>query len=206
MRLALVALLCLVGPQVSGAELSPLVGDGAVGVRIDGLEFPTSLPGELRSGLTNRLYLRLTLLDGTTPLQQHTAEMAIRYDLWEETFVVTRTVDNTTAEPQLLRSPSDIAGLLSAISIPRVFAAAGLPTERALMIRAELLLNPIRREKLRLIRKWVAENSAPDMGRDRGPSASSAIFNRIFEQYADGADIAALWRADLTSRPFMPAP
>ena len=31
---------------------------------------------------------------------------------------------------------------------------------------------------------------------------SNAIFNRIFEQYADGSDVAAAWRAAVDEPPF----
>jgi hypothetical protein len=55
-----------------------------------------------------------------------------------------------------------------------------------------------------MIRKWVAENSTPDVGADQGISTSNTIFNRIFEQYADGSDVAAEWRVDVTSPPFRP--
>ena len=34
------------------------------------------------------------------------------------------------------------------------------------------------------------------------PSRSNAIFNKIFEQYAQGADVAATWKESLSSKPF----
>lgn len=206
MRRGVVLLLCLLGPCARGASLVPVFDDESLGVRIDGLVLPESLPGELKSGLTNRLYLRITLLDGVTPLRGHAAEIAIRYDLWDETFAVTSTVDHAAAETRSLRSPAEVERMLSALTLPKLFAAAELPPGRELTLRVELLLNPIRREKLNMIRQWVAENSAPDSGSDHGPGASSAIFNRIFEQYADGSDIAALWHATLVSRPFRAGP
>jgi hypothetical protein len=50
----------------------------------------------------------------------------------------------------------------------------------------------------------VAENSTP-VNADQGISTSNTVFNRIFEQYADGSDLAAVWRVDLTSPPLRPA-
>jgi hypothetical protein len=198
----IVLLLCLLGACARAAELSPVIQDGMLGVRVDGLIFPDTLTDELQSGLTNRLYLSVTLLDGGAAIRQHAAEIAIRYDLWDEVFLIARTVDNAAAESQRLDGPAEVRGLLSALRIPKVFGAAELPRGRELTLRVEVLLNPIRREKLRMIRQWVAENSTPDPGSDRGPTTSSAIFNRIFSQYADGSDIAAQWRAELTSPPF----
>ena len=67
-------------------------------------------------------------------------------------------------------------------------------------MRVEVLLNPWTRE-MRMIRKWVAQNNMPEAG-PTGISMSNAIFNRILDQYADGSDIAAAWRADVASAPF----
>jgi hypothetical protein len=46
----------------------------------------------------------------------------------------------------------------------------------------------------------------PEVAGRQGITESNAIFNRIFEQYADGSNVAAAWRAAATSRPFRIAP
>jgi len=186
------------------ASLSITQSDGNVGIRIDALAYPESLPRELQSGLTNRLYLRVTALDGATSLQVSTVEIAIRYDLWEQTFIVNRTVNTAPAETLRLAGTTEMSAFLQSLHVPGIFANRTLPPNSQLTLRAELLLNPIGKEKLRMIRKWVAENSAPNV--DRGISTSNTVFNRIFEQYADGSDLAAVWRVDLVSPPFRLAP
>jgi len=198
-------LLWTLSAVVGAATVSPTRTNGDLGVRIDALPFPQTFPRELESGLTNRLYLRVSLLDGETVVQMRTVEIAIRYDLWEQTFIVTRTVDRAPAESQKLASQAEVGAYLASLRLPRLFASGSLPADQDLVIRAELLLNPIDREKLRMIRKWVAENSTPGIGTDKGVSASNTVFNRIFEQYADGSDVAAEWRVDLASPPFRTA-
>jgi hypothetical protein len=93
---------------------------------------------------------------------------------------------------------------LSSLPIPGLFTTRGLSANRDLTLSAEVLLNPIDREKLSMIRKWVAENSTP-MNADQGISTSNTVFNRIFEQYADGSELAAVWHVTLNSPPFRPA-
>ena len=203
MKRAFTLLICLWSGASFAASLSVTHSDGNVGVRIDALAYPESLPRELESGLTNRLYLRVTALDGATPLQVSTVEIAIRYDLWEQTYTVTRTVNDAPVETLRIAGAAEMSAFLQSLHLPRVFTARMLPPNRELTLRAELLLNPIGREKLRMIRKWVAENSAPTV--DQGISTSNTVFNRIFEQYADGSDLAAVWRVELTSPPFRPA-
>jgi hypothetical protein len=198
-------LLWTLSAVAAAATVSATRANGDVGVRIDALPFPQTFARELESGLTNRLYLRVSLLDGQSAVQTRTVEIAIRYDLWEETFMVTRTVDHAPAESQKLASQAAVAAYLASLRIPRLFALPTLPANRDFVIRVELLLNPIDREKLRMIRKWVAENSTPSIGTDQGVSTSNTVFNRIFEQYADGSDVAAEWRIDLASPPFRTA-
>src|SRR5262245_3006800 len=79
----------------------------------------------------------------------------------------------------------------------------------ALVLKAEVLLNPIDRERMEAIRKWVEENTAPTTRGLNGTSpagntspSANAIFNRIFEQYAIGGDFAAVWKESLTSQSF----
>jgi hypothetical protein len=196
--------ICLWSAASVAATLSVTQSGGDVGVRIDALAYPESLPRELESGLTNRLYLRVTALDGATSLQVSTVEIAIRYDLWEQTFIVNRTVNTAPAETLRLAGTIEMSAFLQSLHVPGIFASRTLPPNGQLTLRAELLLNPIEKEKLRMIRKWVAENSAPNV--DQGISTSNTVFNRIFEQYADGSDLAAVWRVDLVSPPFRPAP
>ena len=204
MKRAFALFICLWSAASVAATLSVTQSDGDVGVRIDALAYPESLPRELQSGLTNRLYLRVTALDGATSLQVSTVEIAIRYDLWEQTFIVNRTVNTAPAETLRLAGTTEMSAFLQSLHVPGIFANRTLPPNSQLTLRAELLLNPIGKEKLRMIRKWVAENSAPNV--DRGISTSNTVFNRIFEQYADGSDLAAVWRVDLVSPPFRLAP
>ena len=188
------------------AEVTPIfshtIAGVELGLRIDALSYPATLPRELQSGLTNRLHLRVSLLDGQALVQQRAVEIAIRYDLWEQTFTVTRIVDNAIITTRQVKAEGDVEALLESLEVPRLFDRASVPAGRALVLRAELLLNPIGQEKLRMIRKWVTENSTPAIGGDAGISASNAIFNRIFEQYADGSGVAAAWRVDVVSQPF----
>jgi hypothetical protein len=84
------------------------------------------------------------------------------------------------------------------LPLPGLFDTRKLAEGRDYLLRVELLLNPIDREKMRAIRKWVAQNTAPAIGDDQGISASNSVFNRIFEQYAD-SDLAAAWRVTLNA-------
>jgi len=201
-RRVIALLLLLANAGVEAAEVSATLSDGKLGTRVDAIAFPATLPKELASGLTNRLYVRVSLVDARVVINERAVEIAIRYDLWDERFSVVRSMNGATAESRTLASVADVTALLGALPLPGLFDLSTLPTTHELVLRVEVLLNPIDREKMRMIRKWVAQNSTPEIGGDQGASMSNSIFNRIFEQYADGSDVAAVWRVAAESRPF----
>jgi len=201
-RRAITLLLLLASNSTPAAEVSATLIEGKLGARVNAISYPATLAKELNSGLTNRLYARVSLMDAKETVGQRTVEIAIRYDLWDQVFSVVSTMDGAVVDSRTLPGVAEINGLLAALPLPKLFDVATLPATRDLVLRIELLLNPIGREKMRMIRKWVAQNNMPEAGVNQGISMSNAIFNRILEQYADGSDVAAVWRADTESIPF----
>lgn len=201
MKGAVALLILLANSAANAAEVLATLEDGKLGVRVDGLVFPATLPKELTSGLTNRLYARVALNGAGAILGKRIVEYSIRYDLWDQTFSVISATDGSIAESRTLASLADVEALLASLPLSRLFEGSTLPVTD-LTLRVEVLLNPIDREKMRMIRKWVAQNSTPEAAGGPGITVSNTIFNRIFEQYADGSDVAAAWRVTLESRPF----
>ena len=169
------------------------------------LAFPESLPRDLRSGLTNRLLVRASLLQGEQSRASAIVEIALKYDLWDEKFLTELSINGATVTAPSLRTLEEAVAWLSDLRLPALFdipAGGGTFT-----LKAQALLNPIERERLERIREWVKENSnyVPLDGGVQGrpaESGSNAIFNRIFEQYAAGDDVAAQWRREVASAPF----
>jgi hypothetical protein len=199
------AWLLLVGTTVQAAELTHFIAERKIGARVHALAFPESLRKDLRSGLTNRLLVRASLLQGDQPRGTALVEIALKYDLWDEKFRTELSINGATAIAPSLRTVEEAVAWLSDLRLPGLFdvpAASGTFT-----LSAEALLNPIERERLERIREWVKENSnyVPLDGSLQGrtpESGSNAIFNRIFEQYAAGDDVAAQWRREVVSAPF----
>jgi hypothetical protein len=202
MKRALTLLLLFASIGAFAADVSPILIDDQLGTRIDAMSFPDTLPKELTSGLTNRFYARVTLLDAQNVVDQRTVEIAIRYDLWDQQFSMVSSINGAVVESRIVARIEDVNALLHALRLPKLFDTASLPRARDLVLRVEVLLNPIDRERMRMIRKWVAQNRTPGLNTDQSISMSNAIFNRILEQYADGSDIAAVWRADAVSPAF----
>jgi hypothetical protein len=202
MRRALALLLLLCAADADAADVVVSRRDGKIGVRVLDVAWPPTMSRDLVSGLTNRLYARVMLLDTGKVLDQRTIEIALRYDLWDEKFSLVNTMNDAVIDSRSLANVAEAEALLRALPLPGLFDVGKLADKREYQLRVELLLNPIDREKMRAIRKWVSQNTAPPVESGQTLSSSSSVFNRIFEQYAD-SDLAAAWRvaADATFRP-----
>jgi hypothetical protein len=203
-------LLLFASATCAAAELSPFLSDRQVGVRVTHVNYPENLRKDLTSGLTNTLLIRMSLLADAQVVRQRTATLTVKYDLWEETFAATLSIEGANVDSTIYGTLADVTAALAQLELPGVFRSAELPAARKLVIRAEMLLNPLDRERMEKIRKWVAENStyAPP-GRTGvgtlspvGTGSSNSVFNKIFEQYAAGANVAAAWTENGTSKPF----
>lgn len=191
------------------AELTPVVREHTIGLQIRGIAWPATLPEDLVSGLTNRLLIRIRLFSDSKQLDQKTAVIAIKYDLWEETFALTVTVNEAVILARSDETHPQIDSFLANIELPELFGASEVPKDRAAALRVEMLLNPIERERLEAIKKWVLENN-PSIPAETsgfsdkrvGGSRANEVFNRIFEQYAQGSEAAAAWKMSLSSNLF----
>ena len=204
--LALLALAC-VGARA--ADVVPFIESGMLGARVRGLDFPHTLPKDLTSGLTSHLMVRLLLQSPGRPDVQHVAEIAVKYDLWDENFRVTLSVDGRVLASETQLSRDAVLEKLNVARIPALFPEGNLASGVTYTLHADVLLNPIDAERMEKIRKWVAENSTYSPGQGYVPDSntgntSNELFNRIFEQFAAGAATAAAWRQTLVSSPFRP--
>lgn len=201
--LAIVAVF-LYAADACAAQLTPVVHNGQLGLRLEAPAYPDTLGKDLTSGLTNRILIRVTLARGNEIVSRRAVEIAVRYDLWDEHFTTTVTLDGLQTEVRIIDDMEQMQAFLRRLPLPRLFANDGLERAHALTLTAEILLNPIDRERMEMIRKWVAQNNIGpgDVGGRGGGDLAVAIFNKIFEQYSKGADVAAVWRETTVSRPF----
>jgi hypothetical protein len=207
-RLALAILLLAGALPASAAELVAVAEGNYVGAQLRGLRLPATLRKDLVSGLTNRVLIRMTLaIEGRT-MAQPVIALGIKYDLWEETFRMTVSVDDRELPARTLRKIEDVLTMLADLPLDSVFRSSDLQAGRTHTLLAEILFDPIDRERMENIRRWVARNSALPTGGAQGTaggsSPSAALFNAIFEQYAAGADVASTSRDTATSAPFKP--
>jgi hypothetical protein len=204
--------LALTWPAVTmSAQLIPVLKEHRIGVLLENVRLPQRFRDDLRSGLTSRILIQITLLEAKKPVANKVVDIALKYDLWDETFGATIAVDNVSGEPHVLTRVDDVIAMLSRLNIPGLFSTGPLQGSKDLTLEARVLFNPLERERLEEIRSWVAENSRPASvdPASRGSLAappvatdSRSLFNKIFDQYAAGAAVAAAFADSGASKPF----
>jgi hypothetical protein len=210
LKVLLVAILALAAlTNVRGAELAPTLEDGRLGGVLRAVNLPPTIKKDLVSGLTNRIVIRISLLSSRQIVAAATADVAVKYDLWDETFAMKIKNDHSV----ITRTGHDVDDVITALAnlnLPHLFQADPVPRSGPLQLQAEILFDPIEKARMEEIRKWVEENDhvpPPDAASlssilPAPRSASARLFNRIFEQYAGGASLAATWKQTVVSKPF----
>ncbi len=190
------------------AELIPVAEGNQLGAQLRAVHLPDTLRKDLVSGLTNRMLIRMTLAADERTISRSVVAIGIKYDLWEESFRMTTSVDDREQPARTLAKIEDVLSVLADLPLSAVAQSSDLQPGRPHTLTAEVLFDPIDRERMENIRRWVARNSALPSGGAQaaagGSSPSATLFNAIFEQYAAGADIASASRDTATSAPFKP--
>jgi hypothetical protein len=194
------------------AHLTPTLAKEQIGVLITDARLPRTLADDLRSGLTTRILIQVELLQQSRSLGHWDVEVDLRYDLWDDDFAATFRIDGAIVSAQTLGKLHEVTAMLSHLTIPELFPASGLAGARDLVMTARLLFNPLEKEQMEEIRKWISANSRPTpnvttgggggMAAPQPPSESRSLFDRIFEQYAAGASVAAPFADSAVSKPF----
>jgi hypothetical protein len=215
LRVLICCIALLGGRHALSAELS--IGGDVAGLQtvISGVAFPSRLAQDLKSGLTNRILIRLELLRDSQVEARTDVLVTVRYDLWEEVYLVTEATGALTVTKQEFSNPDKVMEFLSRIVVPDVFGIAKRSRIGSYLLRAQILLNPIDRERLDNLRKWVAENAGAvgsvsagaegglgeGVTAPAGAPAPNSLFSRIFRGYS-GIETAAKWRETVESKPF----
>jgi hypothetical protein len=190
-----------------GAELQPHVDAQQVSVTIRELGLPQSLRKDLLSGIQNKLLIRITARSGDAAVISTDVTIEVKYDLWDETFTMRTSRASQTLAEATLSTLDAVMAQLDPLVLENLFSTTSLPKNAVMTLQADVLMNPVEREKIERLRQWVAANSAPRSAAGGTTNAAltskpNDLFNSIFEQYVRGAEIVAPWSVTVTSKPF----
>jgi hypothetical protein len=195
----------LITSSVEAATLTPTLNDQAIGISLSDVALPDTLMNELASGFEHRLLLRVVLISQAVKIVHADAMITAKYDLWDERYIVRTMAAGRLENERLLPTIQGVIAQLKTIRLDQLFLVENTLRDRDLMLQAELLINPIERQKIEQLREWVATHSTPNQALGYGVAFTpkpNDMFNRIFEQYTNGADLSAAWSLTIRSQPF----
>lgn len=198
------------------ARLTPWLAPNGLSIAITQTALPHTLRADLSSGLTNRIVLQIVLLRETARVAQRTAEVSVKYDLWDEIYRMTVTVEGTVVASRTYARVDEVMRALSSVQLPGLFAVDELSDSAHLQLAVKIVFDPIDKARLEELRQWVQENTTPATPpvppnvAEIGPGAQASapepqqhsLFDRIFEQYPSGASVAGTWQDSGSSAEF----
>ncbi|MBT4763294.1 MAG: hypothetical protein HOO06_16490 [Bdellovibrionaceae bacterium] len=190
-------------------NLIPIRGVKKMGLRINNINYPEKLKSEISSGLVTKILIQLSLLENQIILDNQIIELRIQYDLWDENYMVKGAMNKRKLETIYYKNRELLLEKMNRLKFNNIFKLTpGIKGEN-LQIKADILLNPIYKEKMHHIRKWVAENSiSATLGGSNKTnlkavrSSGNPMFNRIFEQLTQGENMAGVWRVTGKTKKF----
>jgi hypothetical protein len=191
------------------AELSPFLREPHIGVTLTSLKMPETFAKDLMSGLTNRILLRINVKLDDKIVAERFVEIGIKYDLWDEQFRLNAHGGTPLTLARSFNGRSELMSFLSSIRIVDLIEAQRVTVTTPLVFEAAVLFNPIEKERMEKIQKWVAQNStsttmstnADGSMRIVGGIRQNAVFNKIFEEFTMGASVVAASKDFATSKP-----
>ena len=195
-----------------GAHLTPFVETSRLGANLSDVALPLSVRSDFASGLTNRILIQVSLQQSSQRITHAIAAIEIKYDLWDENYRLGIAVNGLEVVSRTLAKADEVIAALSTVRLPGLFNTGGIADGAPLQINVEILFDPLEKARMDEVRKWVAENSGPrsestpalgsQIQATPPVSEGNSLFNRIFEQYAAGATVAAAWKDSATSAEF----
>jgi Domain of unknown function (DUF4390) len=126
--------------------------------------FDTSAYDALENGFQSTVVIRMWVYprDSTEPVAFKLIQRTARYDPWDENFVLR---DDEHRQVKVKRK-SDALKLLTSVDDVPIARLAELPYDQVFLLAMVVELNPVSKETLAEVRRWVSQS--PGGGLDRG--------------------------------------
>ncbi len=211
-HLFLMVLIIYFSPHALAEQPVPFIRDGAVGLKMKGLTLPIDLFNKsLKSGLSTSFLVQAVFVDTHGANLQKSWLIKFRYDLWDEHFII----DQQEKESVIAKSEKDLFDKLSNLTLYPIIAKNEWQMKGVTQARVRFWLNPIEKEKIKEIRKWISKNAVASAGEGKsgipggapGPmpatSGHGIRFPGLFDRLLDKQSTpSATWTTTLESKPF----
>jgi hypothetical protein len=202
-------------------SLIPASNNGYIGCSITRIEYPANqLKKELISGLPVRVSVTVSLFRDKTVVVKKGIIITVTYDLWDELFNL-EMISNTEVIKKVFKSIELLINDLNNIKVKKIKSLGELDLHANYVLEGTVVLNPVKKEKIKQIQKMVAETGTTYRNIDTNNRFSSPIgygendgdflstgprfkklFDKLFEQYTNEDEEIGLWKTSGSSSPF----
>lgn len=185
---------------LQAAQVKPFFQKNSLGVTLQDLQYPTHFEKNLRSGLTHRF--QFNIRTDLPFLSETVRTINIKYDLWSEKYQIAieehpskQFVENVNLEKLNL--------ILKRIQFKNLLPAKQLSDTVTFSMNIQIRLNPIEKERIKAIQKWIVENSTTQplsFSSDTSipklmlPAKKKTLFSWIFNQNTEKMSEASEWQ------------
>ncbi len=152
----------------------------------------------LSSGFTSTVLIRMWVYprDSSTVVQFTAIPRSVVYDIWDEIY----TVQLESGGKVRVKSPAEVLKLLTTIDDIPIAKLADLPTDDVFVLAMRVDLNPVSKETLAEVRRWLSQGNGG--GLDRG----GAFFGSFVSVFVNPKIAEADRVLRLRSQPFYRPP
>ncbi len=201
-NIIIIFLLILISIKVSASEVVPVKYADYLGVKLnlEGIPFEV-LKKDFASGLTTNILIQANISTNKGSDVSNVI-VGVFYDLWDEIYNVKISAMYFN-DVVIFGKITDLNNYIKYLKIKKLYPMSKLYKDGHCRINIRVEINPIQKEKMALIQKWISSNSITTMSGDSGIKITSLgmhfneLFNKIFNQYTSKAD--ALFKAEFQS-------
>lgn len=141
------------------AELNVRIKDTELSLSVSDINYPEHLlEKELKSGLPNDISLLVAINQDGKKVFVTRLNYQITYDLWDEIYQVRTTSSTIKSATQAAKPHHELVTLITQIRLSSKDAVRHLQTDAKYQVTAQVLVNPVKKERIDKIRNWIAES------------------------------------------------
>jgi hypothetical protein len=149
--------------------------------------FDTSGYGALSTGIPSTVVIRIQIAprDSNTPVAEQLIQRSVVYDVWDEVYIL-RLDQPDGAKVIKVKARAYALKWLTAIDDLPVARLAVLPVDRVFVLKMVVELNPVSRETLAEVRRWLSQGNGG--GLDRGGAFFGSFVSVFYNPKIADAD------------------
>ncbi len=187
---------------LSANELTPFRNGDSLGAVLRITDLPNEqLSKNLKNGFTTTLLYNISVKNPKFSGPEKQLVFAVYYDLWNEVFHSTELfgqVKKTTT----FKTPAEVISRVEKVVFLPLEALSSLDLNAPTSIVVQVYLDPIQKDRLTAVRKWISENSINTGAEQTRTTPSNPLFSALVGEYLNAGLASLSWKTEVRSSAF----